>query len=145
MNEPRKILVPLDLSDRSRAGVAYAAMLAKGLGSSLVLATNVNMPELAAIQEYADDKGVDSEQAGDQLLMQLADELAPGVEVDTAFSFNDFPAEGILALAEQHGVDMIVIASHGRSGMSRWLLGSVAEKVARGAEIPVVIVPVRES
>jgi nucleotide-binding universal stress UspA family protein len=59
-------------------------------------------------------------------------------------TFADFPADGILAAAEIEKVDLIVIASHGRAGMRRWLLGSVAEKLVRAADVPVVIVPARE-
>lgn len=68
----------------------------------------------------------------------------PGLATEIRFAFDDFPADGILAVAEAEGVDLIVVASHGRSGMTRWLLGSVAEKVARAAEVPVVIVPARD-
>ena len=57
----------------------------------------------------------------------------------------EYPADGILHACEQVDADMIVIASHGRAGMTRWLLGSVAEKIARGSDVPVVIVPAREA
>lgn len=149
MNEPKNILVPLDLSERSRIALSYAAMLAEHLGSCLTLMTNVNLPELEILQDSVDGGSVDEgsaniEEAGHAHLMALADELAPGLDADTAFSFHDFPADGILAEASDRQVDMIVLASHGRSGMSRWLLGSVAEKVARAAEVPVVIVPARD-
>lgn len=145
MDEPKKILVPVDLSERSRIGVAYAAMLAEHLGATLILMTNVNMPELAAIEKYAAAKNIDVGDAGEAQLMSWAEEMAPGVRAEAALVFHDFPAEGVLAVARRQEADLIVIASHGRSGMTRWLLGSVADKVARSADVPVVIVPARLS
>ena len=50
------------------------------------------------------------------------------------------PAEEIVHFAEQEGADLILIASHGRSGISRWTHGSVAERVFRGSKVPVLVV-----
>ena len=50
------------------------------------------------------------------------------------------PAEEIMNYAERNGIDLIVISSHGRSGASRWLFGSVAEKVSRHSTIPVLLI-----
>jgi nucleotide-binding universal stress UspA family protein len=50
------------------------------------------------------------------------------------------PAEEIIRFAEEQGADLIVIASRGKSGFSRWDMGNVAEKVIRGAKVPVVVV-----
>jgi nucleotide-binding universal stress UspA family protein len=52
--------------------------------------------------------------------------------------------ETIIDYAHTHPVDLIVMATHGRSGLSRWVYGSVADKVLRGAEVPVLLVRVRE-
>lgn len=141
MKQPEKILVPLDLSARSRVGVAYAAMMATAFDATLLLMTNVNMPELAVVQDYSATSGVVIDEASDALLREIASEFAPGAKIETVFAFRDFPADGILAVAEEQAADLIVLASHGRSGMSRWLLGSVAEKVSRAAGVAVTIVP----
>ena len=141
-SKPTKLLAPVDLSELSRAGVAYAAMLAASFDATLVLMTNVNLPELASIEQYAAGRGIAMGEAGEALLRDWADELAPGVEVEVTLGSHTFPADGILAVAKERDVDMIVVASHGRSGVSRWLLGSVAEKLARGGHVPIVIVPV---
>jgi len=143
--EPQKILVPVDLSTRSELGVSYAAMLARLCGAELVLVTNVNLPERAALEELAQNEVLSVDEAADAALDQLAFRLAPDVAVSTLATFADFPAEGILAAAETQEVDLIVIASHGRAGMRRWLLGSVAEKLVRAADVPVVVVPARDS
>jgi nucleotide-binding universal stress UspA family protein len=145
MTEPKRILVPVDLTDKSRPCIAYAGMLARGFGSSIVLVTNVNVPELSAVQEYGRANDIDQDDvAGKALLSDLADELAPGVDATIALAFDDFPAEGILAAAGEYEADLIVLASRGRRGVSRFFLGSVAETVARKAHVPVVLVPVHD-
>ena len=50
------------------------------------------------------------------------------------------PASEILRFSEEYGVDLIVMGSHGRSGPSRWVLGSVTEKVLRAATVPMIVV-----
>jgi universal stress protein A len=144
MLEPKKILVPCDLSVRSEQGIAYAGMLAQHLGSELVVMVNVNLPEQAVLEMIADSEHVSLEEAAKVALHRATVKNAPTATASFAVRFRDFPAEGILDVAAEEGVDMIVVPSHGRSGMTRWLLGSVAEKIARGAEVPVVIVPARD-
>ncbi len=144
MSKPKKILVPVDLSERSRIGVAYGAMLARSLEATMLLMTNVNMAELAVLENYASGRGIAVGDAGDAILLDWAEELAPGAKAEVTLAHHSFPADGILAVAEEHEVDMVVVPSHGRSGVKRWLLGSVAEKLARAANVPVVIVPVPE-
>lgn len=50
------------------------------------------------------------------------------------------PADAIVDYAEQHGVDLIAMASHGRGGIGRWLLGSVAQKVIHSTSIPTLVI-----
>jgi nucleotide-binding universal stress UspA family protein len=51
------------------------------------------------------------------------------------------PHEGIVAYAEEHGIDVIVMATHGREGLDRYLVGSVAERVVRTSPVPVLTIP----
>ena len=143
METPRKILVPVDLSKRAEQAVSYAGMLAEGLGAELVLTINVNLPEREVLEEFAEVEQTDVKQAAEVSLRALAHSRAPQVRSSTDVRFRDNPAHGILDAADAAGIDMIVLASHGRTGMTRWLLGSVAEKIARSSSIPVVIVPAR--
>jgi nucleotide-binding universal stress UspA family protein len=83
------------------------------------------------------------DQAGVAQLSHYAQTRADGIEATVLVGYDDSPAHGILQIAASHEVDAIVIASHGRTGMTRWLLGSIAEKIARTAEVPVIIVPAR--
>jgi nucleotide-binding universal stress UspA family protein len=54
------------------------------------------------------------------------------------------PHMKITRYAEENQIDLIVMCTHGQSGLSRWLMGSVADRVARGARVPVLLVPVTE-
>lgn len=73
-------------------------------------------------------------------VLPAVSERAPGgVPVTTTHAVGD-PAEQIVAHAGEHGVDHVVLGSHGREGMSRLLLGSVAETVVRGSPVPVTVV-----
>jgi nucleotide-binding universal stress UspA family protein len=72
-------------------------------------------------------------------LHQVAKRLAAeGKQVATRITVADQPATAILAAAERHKSDLIAVATHGRSGLRRLLIGSVADKVLRGATIPVL-------
>jgi nucleotide-binding universal stress UspA family protein len=61
------------------------------------------------------------------------------IKIDTAVALGQ-AAETILDYTHDHPVDLIVMATHGRSGVQRWVFGSVAEKVLRGADVPVLLV-----
>lgn len=77
------------------------------------------------------------EEISDEVLDRLE---ASGVEFDTEVVFGD-PAREIVAYAEDNDMEGIVVGSHGRKGVSRMFLGSVAEKVVRRAPVPVTVVP----
>ncbi len=144
MEQPKKILVPVDLSKRSEVGVEYAAMLANSFDAELVVMLNVNLPERALLEELAAGENIGLDEAGKAAVHRIIVTRAPDATSSIEICYRDFPGDAILDVADAEQVDMIVIASHGRSGMSRWMLGSVAEKIARGAKVPVVIVPARD-
>jgi nucleotide-binding universal stress UspA family protein len=73
-----------------------------------------------------------------------ADAKELGVKVSSTIVRSGDPAEVILTVANELGAGWIVMSSHQRKGLSRWFLGSVAERVAAGAACPVLTVPVRE-
>jgi nucleotide-binding universal stress UspA family protein len=68
--------------------------------------------------------------------------LQAGVPIRTQV-FSGTPPELIVAVAKEQAVDMIVMSTHGRSGFSRLVYGSVAEAVLRGAHLPVLMIPIR--
>lgn len=144
MEQPRKILVPVDLSKRSERAIGYAAMIAKPFNSKLVLFNNISVEESEALEEFAGVEGLTVDGAAEAALRSLANEHAPGSAISVLTSFGSSAADAILDAADASDADAIVLTSHGRTGMGRWLLGSVAERVARSAEIPVMIIPARD-
>jgi nucleotide-binding universal stress UspA family protein len=91
--------------------------------------------------------GLVQEQAGEwarDYLESIATRIRTrGVPVKIAI-VRDPPHEAITQFAETNGVDLIVICSRGQSGPSRWLMGSVADRVVRGAAVPVLLVRASE-
>lgn len=140
---PKKILVPVDLSTRSEIATSYAAMLAGATDASLVIMLNINLPEREVLEELAGAEHLSVEEAGEETLRRVAATHAPNVETSVVVRTFSSPADAILEVADAEEVDLIVLASHGRSGMTRWMLGSVTEKIARHSHVPLVIVPTR--
>ena len=140
----KKILVPLDGSSLSESVFPWLRYLLAHISEKpdvLLVRTYEPpsmvylLPELAVPTSHA----FNEEALGEAVLAYLvekADELAE-LKVDYQLLVGDAAAE-ILAKAEE--ADLVLMASHGRGGLGRWLLGSVANKVARGATIPVMIV-----
>ena len=73
-------------------------------------------------------------------LQKVPQKIEPSDRVDTALVRNFSAASGILEYADENEIDMVVIGTHGRTGLSQFLLGSVAEKVVRHANCPVLSV-----
>jgi nucleotide-binding universal stress UspA family protein len=138
------MLVPIDLSERSEAGIGYAAMLAGETGADLVVTTNVYDAEKQLLEEFASAEHVSVPEAGTIALERLVKKVAPAIEAELDLRFCNSAADGILEAASDCNVDMIVMTSHGRGGMSKWWLGSVAEKVVRASPVPVVVVPAKD-
>jgi len=143
------ILVPLDLSEGASGVLAFAGEVAGGQRRPLLLLHVVNwMATDAAVREDAVETHPSRpiiERARDRL-QAIADDVAqrhPALEalrdVRTVL-VSGVPASRILEVAEREEVSMIVMGSHGRTGMPRLLAGSVAEAVARGSRVPVTIV-----
>jgi nucleotide-binding universal stress UspA family protein len=135
-----KILVPVDASELSRSAVPLAIELAGAWGRGLLFVTvadTATRTALAGLAEAEHDDPIDIIEAG---LRFLAGSAA-GVEADYELIPGEDPAMAIVERADRPDVGMIVLATHGRTGVSRWRLGSVAEKVVRAATVPVTVVP----
>jgi len=139
---PRNILVPLDLGDHATRVLEYAVALAATLDAKVHVLHAVNWPVLGAeIPVSVSDKAMDEIVAKHQReLDQLAATYARGAPVGSVEVKVGDPRALIPQIAEQRGVDLIVMGTHGRSGIARLLLGSVAETVARAAPCPVLLV-----
>jgi universal stress protein A len=120
----KQILAATDFSDNAEAAVAVAVETARALHAGLHL-LHVFAPGEIAVTE---------------LLADAAATAAPDVAVTVAATGGD-AAQEVLRYAARHPIDLIVVGTHGRTGLSRALLGSVAERVLRGARCPVLVVP----
>jgi nucleotide-binding universal stress UspA family protein len=140
------ILVPLDLSDYSRDALPYAKDLAAQYdGTRLHLLHvfedldlppiygDVHNPLLGTFPEIRDK--VEAQ------MQQWLDETG-GPDVPVTLQVESGPSVGtILDYVETHGIDLVVLTTHGRSGLERFLLGSVAERVMQRAPCPVYLIP----
>jgi nucleotide-binding universal stress UspA family protein len=144
----KKILVPLDGSPMAEAVLPYIRRMAKEDGAEIEL-LNVTMIPIAA---YPVDAPLDIEpmikqqrEASEQYLKKVVDDIGhEGIKVTPLISEGPV-AEQILQYAETTGVDLIAMSTHGRSGLSRWLMGSVADKVLHGAKVPVLLIRPNEA
>lgn len=104
-----------------------------------------------AAEQAARDRETSVDEAARVFVDRVADKIRTahhldpnhdhGLELDVVVNYAADAGAGIVEAAGQHGVDMVVMATHGRSGISRWLTGSVTEHVIRESPVPVVAVP----
>jgi universal stress protein A len=133
-----KILVPTDFSTAGRTALEMATSLAKGRGASLLI-VHVEEPPTA----YGGGElyyGIDEPSKAD--LQRMLAEVVPSdskVPHEHRLVMGS-PATAIMHMAEKEGAELIVMATHGRTGMFRLLMGSVAEEVVRKAKCPVLTV-----
>jgi nucleotide-binding universal stress UspA family protein len=141
MSEP-VIVVALDTSELSEGAVPYAVSLAKATGSRLSFVTVWEGAERALIgslPDVAQDLFQKGEQHYEQYLQGVAKRVREqGVDTEAEVRIGE-PDEEILRLVQEKDARMLALASHGRSGISRWWYGSVAAKLARDATVPTLM------
>jgi nucleotide-binding universal stress UspA family protein len=145
-----RILIATDGSELADRGVAHGVGLAKALGARVTIlnasepwvpigvdATSVAVSEYGLAEEFEK-----TEAAAGQKILAAAVETAKsaGVEAKPLFVSRKFPADAIIDSAIAENSDLIVLASHGRRGVERLLLGSQASEVLTRSTVPVLIV-----
>ncbi len=143
----RKILVPLDFSDCSRFGLDYAVDFARQSGSRLLLFHSLVPHAYALSDEYTaleapkllDFQREDATTEMEKLRRTLSKK---SLKIETVITVGS-PVEQINECIESHGVDLVIISTHGRTGLKRMFIGSVAEHIVRHATVSVVVVPNR--
>ncbi len=141
----QRILWPTDFSALALHGARYARALRELFGAELhvihVLAPPLS-PELSAVVAadipiaYSDPGLVETCR---QTLARTVAEQFPGLPIASELCFGH-PWSGICTYAEQHQIDLIILATHGRSGLRRVLIGSTADRVVQHAPCPVLVV-----
>jgi nucleotide-binding universal stress UspA family protein len=142
----KRILLPLDGSSLAEQAIMYALAQAKSFGAELIL--------LRVFEPLRGTSGVArvTIESVDRRINALAREYLEGVAAGIqeqnisvqVVTTQGHPHHEIVRFAEANQVDLIVICTRGHSGFSRWLMGSVADRVIRGATAPVLLVRVRE-
>jgi nucleotide-binding universal stress UspA family protein len=135
------ILVPVDGSAHSERGLAHASVLASMSGARVVVVVAFDPPVtvrrrgIIAVQEARADMEADAKELANEAVQLMTDR---GHSASAVVVRGD-PVEAILETAEEEGADVIVIGRRGLSTLKGLLLGSVSERVARHAEIPVLL------
>ncbi|WP_324542840.1 universal stress protein, partial [Hyphomicrobium sp.] len=141
----KHILIATDGSELAQKAVAQGLAIAKALGTK-VTAINVSEPWVAVapgevamafpIKDYEESVVANANRI---LSAVETDAKSLGVDCSTLHVKDQFPAEGIIETADKLGCDLIVMSSHGRRGLMRFLLGSQANKVLTHSTTPVLI------
>ena len=135
-----KILPPTDFSDLSAAGVRYACQLAKDTGAEIIIFNVDVLDESNRVDKRELEQH--KKRLGDFVAEKVADAGA-GLKMRQLVDAGQ-PFGAIVDCAEKEGVDLIVMSSHGRTGLSRMLIGSVTDKLLRAARCPVLVVPMQK-
>ncbi len=138
----RHILIPTDGSQPAERGVAHGLTLAKSLGAKVSVIfvmepfSEMTGRFLEAVARYAELR---KEQATSELNRAADAAKEAGVSCETIQVENAQPHQAIIEAAQDKGCDLIVMSSHGRSGLSKLLIGSVTNKVLTHAKTPVLV------
>ncbi|MCC7007424.1 MAG: universal stress protein [Acidobacteria bacterium] len=141
---PANILVPTDFGVAANLALDHGRSLARAYGATLHIVHVMKDASTAAVidapaAEY-DRADADLERHNRERLEALAVSSEPGVPVKTEILRSASPALAILGYARRAAADLIVMGTHGRSAISDFILGSVAQKVIRSAACPVMTV-----
>ncbi|HTB32286.1 MAG TPA: universal stress protein [Bacteroidia bacterium] len=141
------ILIAVDGSECSTNAVKKGIELAKDLSAKVILLSVVDMTSMvdnAAVGAIIDK---DVEGAFEEEADKLLDKLMKKYPYDkiTKISEEGIAKEAINTIAEHHKVDLIVMGTHGRTGLSHLFMGSVAEHVVRHSKIPVMVIATPEA
>ncbi len=138
------ILVPLDGSELAELALGHALSLAELCQSDITLLQVVLPLEHVIGDEnhliYVDQQWASQRDLALQYLKKIYKRDGPkNIKIHLAVELGP-PAETIIDYSHQKPIDIIVMATHGRTGLQRWVYGSVADKVLRGAGVPVLLV-----
>ncbi len=142
MIDMKKVLCPVDYSVCSQEAFKYAAHIARTESAKLYLVHVIDVRSFGHESPLDSDVPKPSEDAirriKEDLTKKAADEVE-GVEIESVVVVG-VPVKVILSVAEERKVDMIVMGTHGRTGIPHMIIGSVAENVVRKAPCPVLTI-----
>jgi nucleotide-binding universal stress UspA family protein len=143
----RKMLIPLDGSELAECSLEHAKAIAQGCNVPDVILFQViepfSMSAMPALSEADADTVArvreQNRQETKEYLSKVEGQLRAQGIATRAVSAEGRPADEILGYAEKNDIDLIIMSTHGRSGLSRFFFGSVAEKVYRYSPVPVLL------
>jgi len=140
---PSRILIATDGSKTAENAAALGIKFASQYSAKVYAVYVINLTTYDAIlidEAWATEECVACEKTGHRAISSVEEKAKfAGLEAESIILKGD-PAEKILDFADEHNVDMIVVGSLGKSGIERFALGSVSEKVVRHAKVPVLVV-----
>jgi nucleotide-binding universal stress UspA family protein len=146
----RKILIATDGSETSLHAAKIAVGIGKASGAAITAVYVLDVHRLTQLPGYAAMPGLKDNlmelmlKEGGEAMEEIEEmALGAGVAYEETMAKGD-PSEELLKLSSHFGFDLIVMGATGRSGLKKFLLGSVAEKVVRHSQVPVLIVPGKE-
>jgi Universal stress protein UspA and related nucleotide-binding proteins len=145
MSQIKKILCAVDLSEHSKTVAEYAVLLAKSMNAEItVLYTAPSLSQYvgfhvppSSIENFVGEIVTGAEQSMEEFIAEAFTDANVKVEGKI---LSGYAAQEILSFANTNAMDLIVMGTHGRTGIDRILFGSVAEKVVKAADIPVMTI-----
>jgi nucleotide-binding universal stress UspA family protein len=145
-NMYKNILAPLDGSELSECSLKHVTAIAKGCAVAGVVLLHIIEP----LNKYMTYGGIGQEALGEirkesrtkakRYMAKAADKLKKnGINAKTVI-IEGMPSDEILNYTEKNQVDLIIMSTHGSSGLTRWAFGSVADKVIRHSPVPVLVI-----
>jgi len=144
----QKVMVPLDGSELAECVLPHVEAIAKGCNTKNIIFLQIVEPfqprgGTGHIFGEGDAERINAERkaAAEKYLAKMLSQVKyEGVNVESEIISGKPAAEGIADYVTKNGVDLVIIATHGRSGISRWVLGSVADRILRSSCVPVLMV-----
>lgn len=136
----KHILACIDFSEHSTRALEEVAEYARANGSKVTLIHIADPQAFIPPQAVLEPASATDRSVHEAELHSLRKKHLADLPVEVAVVEDHAPARAICDYAANHGVDLIVVGSHGRGGMERWLIGSVAERVVRHASCNVYVV-----
>jgi nucleotide-binding universal stress UspA family protein len=147
----KKILVPLDGSEFAEKALPHAKSITKGCGVEQVVLLRVVAPIIKDVRDQIGAEQVRQtevkreQQAQEYLEKKVAELKKENINVSSELAKHSDAADKILEYSVQNKFDLIVMSTHGRTGVQKWVFGSVANKVMVNSYIPVLMVTARGS
>jgi len=146
----RRIMIPIDYSDNSKAALAYGAEFAGGFGASLDIVHVWDRPTYLTDAVMVQRPGEAHKPIGELIRENAAHDMAeflgqitlPSGLTTSSRLLSGEPASALIAELKKGQHDLVILSTHGRTGLAHLLLGSIAEKLVRLSPVPVLTVPI---